>query len=263
MTKYTRELLAPLVAASDCVSEVLRKLGMNAPGGSTHTHVSRAIKAHGLDTSHFVSLKIIGRPGLNKLPWQKLLTQHTRRLDSKQLRRAMIESGIEHKCCRCGLGPVWCDEPLVLQIEHRNGDGTDCRQENLEFRCPNCHTQTPTYGKVKTSKQPRRCGGCGGKIRRDNKSGYCVQCYTTKMKRRPSKKWSSRHRMTPAIPTAEALLILVWTMPTIKVAASFGVSDKAVHKWCKKYGIPKPGAGYWMRSEVVRAELKEAALLRV
>ena len=38
------------------------------------------------------------------------------------------------------------DEPLNAQLHHKNGDGTDNRLENVEFLCPNCHSQTDTYG---------------------------------------------------------------------------------------------------------------------
>lgn len=43
------------------------------------------------------------------------------------------------------MGPSWNGQPLVLQLEHKNGINNDNRLENLAFICPNCHSQTPTY----------------------------------------------------------------------------------------------------------------------
>lgn len=40
---------------------------------------------------------------------------------------------------------------------------------------------------------------------------------------------------------------MVWKMSTVKVAHHYGVSDKAVEKRCKKYGIEKPPRGYWAK----------------
>lgn len=34
----------------------------------------------------------------------------------------------------------------------------------------------------------------------------------------------------------------------------FGVSDKAVEKWCKAYGVEKPPRGYWVKKAYVKAE---------
>jgi 5-methylcytosine-specific restriction endonuclease McrA len=34
----------------------------------------------------------------------------------------------------------------VLHLDHINGINNDNRRENLRFLCPNCHSQTPTYG---------------------------------------------------------------------------------------------------------------------
>jgi hypothetical protein len=42
---------------------------------------------------------------------------------------------------------------------------------------------------------------------------------------------------------------LVWEMPTVHVATLLGVSDKAIEKRCKKYGIRKPPRGYWRKIE--------------
>ena len=35
---------------------------------------------------------------------------------------------------------------LNMALHHVNGDGNDNRLVNLRFLCPNCHSQTPTYG---------------------------------------------------------------------------------------------------------------------
>jgi len=48
-------------------------------------------------------------------------------------------------------------------------------------------------------------------------------------------------------PTKEQLLKEIWEIPTTKVAKKYGVSDKAVEKWCKKYDIQKPPRGYWAK----------------
>lgn len=45
----------------------------------------------------------------------------------------------------------------------------------------------------------------------------------------------------------EDLFILVWSMPTTKVAKQLGISDVAVGKRCKLLGIPKPPRGYWRK----------------
>lgn len=256
--KYTRELLAPLVASSDCVSEVLRKLGFSSMSSGTHRHITKRIKTLGLDTSHFVGSRKIHKSygGRNKVPWSGLLVKHEQRISTSRLRRAMIESGVDYRCRECGQEPLWHGKPLVLQIEHKNGDNSDCRPENVEFLCPNCHTQTPTHGKPKCIRPARTCQSCGSRIKHRNKSGHCVECYTPKMRNcKPVPR-----RMTPAIPTTIALLELVWAIPTTALAARLGVSDKAINKWCKKRGIPKPGPGYWRKPSISREQLKSLVM---
>src|ERR1051325_7998569 len=38
---------------------------------------------------------------------------------------------------------------------------------------------------------------------------------------------------------------LAWSIPMVKLAERFGVSDVAVAKACRKHSIPLPGRGYW------------------
>lgn len=49
-------------------------------------------------------------------------------------------------CEECGQTSIWNGKPLVLHIDHINGDDSDHRLENLRILCPNCHTQTHTWG---------------------------------------------------------------------------------------------------------------------
>lgn len=48
-------------------------------------------------------------------------------------------------------------------------------------------------------------------------------------------------------PSKEELQKLVWKRPCIELSKVFGVSDKAIEKWCKSYGISKPPRGYWSK----------------
>lgn len=67
---------------------------------------------------------------------------------------------------------------------------------------------------------------------------------TGKIKRSSSPRPNSRKVERPS---KEELHQLVWSQPTIHIAKYFGVSDQAVAKWCKAYGIDKPPRGYWAK----------------
>lgn len=63
------------------------------------------------------------------------------------LRKTILRAELlPYRCAKCDLGPEWRQQPLTLQLDHINGDCEDDRLANLRFLCPNCHTQTPTWG---------------------------------------------------------------------------------------------------------------------
>jgi hypothetical protein len=151
--KYTKEILEPLVQDSFSIAEVMRKLGHRHLNGGQHSHISRQIKKFGIDIAHLLGKaanqgsRHIGGP--NKLSWEKILVKdrlNGRKEFTGKLRRAMIESGIEHVCGTCGVESTWNDKSLVLQISHKDGDSLNNERYNLHFECPNCHSQTEDYG---------------------------------------------------------------------------------------------------------------------
>jgi hypothetical protein len=50
----------------------------------------------------------------------------------------------DDKCAGCGIFQ-WQDKPLILDLEHKDGNSGNNLEENLCCLCPNCHSQTPTY----------------------------------------------------------------------------------------------------------------------
>lgn len=59
--------------------------------------------------------------------------------------RAYLVERCEGCCERCGCHS-WRSAPVLLQVDHRDGDHTNCCEANLWMICPNCHAQQPTSG---------------------------------------------------------------------------------------------------------------------
>ena len=141
---FSDEELEDIVKSSYSYAEVLRSLGVAVCGGN-HTHWKKRINNLGLDTSHFKGRRSRkGVKGANRKPLHEILVlggPQDRRVNAAILRRSLLELGVPLKCNSCGLGSEWEGGPLVLEINHINGEFWDNRLGNLEFLCPNCHSQ--------------------------------------------------------------------------------------------------------------------------
>lgn len=51
---------------------------------------------------------------------------------------------IEYKCNRCKISK-WNGEKIPLELNHINGNGWEHKKSNIEWLCPNCHSQTHSF----------------------------------------------------------------------------------------------------------------------
>lgn len=86
---------------------------------------------------------IIRRPRLE--PIEQVLAVGPRR-NRFHLKSRLLREGLKQPQCElCGLAE-WHGRVLPLELHHVNGDGRDNQLENLQLLCPNCHSQTDTWG---------------------------------------------------------------------------------------------------------------------
>lgn len=92
--------------------------------------------------------------------WSKHMGTHLKKLRGEQ-------------CEECGI-TEHNGKPITFQIDHINGDRRDNRHENLKIVCPNCHSQTSTYGVKNISEEGYAkmiAGASNGAIARIKKYG--------------------------------------------------------------------------------------------
>lgn len=155
-SKYTKELLEPIIKNSNSVSQVLDSLNLKKTGGN-YRYIQSKIKFHGLDTSHFTAQA--WAKGLTKetseavasarrklrTPDKEVFCQNSSYTKGPQIAQRLCEDGLEYKCNICHISS-WLGEALTLHLDHINGISNDNRKENLRLLCPNCHQQTETWG---------------------------------------------------------------------------------------------------------------------
>lgn len=228
--KYTDEEFIIAVKSSFTITEVLKKLNLQTQG-SNFKHFKLTAKRLCLDISHFTGKghlkgKTHDYKNPRTIPLEKILIKDSMYSSSNHLKKRLIKEKIlEYKCYECGIA-TWRNKPISLHLEHKNGNNTDNRIENLTILCPNCHSQTKTFAgrNIKKHKKEFFCKECSKKITAFAKTGLCKNCCNKLMPR--NMKVKNR-------PPKDILLNEIKETGYCAVGRKYGVSDNAVRKWLK------------------------------
>lgn len=197
--------LQKILDESDSFTEVCKKLGLNAHSGSIRTLYRRVVEDK-LDTTKLRNNLSKRRKftGFQKTLIETAIFTENSTTTRKTVRKHILRFNIiKYECKKCLNSGEWMGEPLSLQLEHINGINNDNRLANLCWLCPNCHSQTGTFA--------------GRNIKKTIKTRI--------------------NRKRKFDPTKEELADLLMQMSFVKIGGKFGVSDNAVRKRCRLYGL--------------------------
>ena len=137
-----KQELVDAIDGARSMAEVCRKLGLNK-SSKTYNTLRREMEYYSIKPL-FSPRSRSTVPYLNEEIYCKNSTY-----DKTTLRNRIIKEEIlSYSCSSCGI-TEWNNAPISLQLDHINGINNDNRKENLRFLCPNCHSQTKTWGNKK------------------------------------------------------------------------------------------------------------------
>lgn len=144
------EYFKRLVSESWSRSEICSKLNLRKSSAS-FAILNRRIAREGLNTSHF---RLGGETANNRrYSNEEIFVLNVKTSHQEKVRRRLIKDKLlEYSCKNCGLN-TWQNKTITLELDHINGNRNDNRLNNLRFLCPNCHSQTETFGGRNIGKQ--------------------------------------------------------------------------------------------------------------
>ena len=122
------------------------------------------------------------------------------------------------------------------QVHHVDGNPFNNDPDNLMVVSKSEHGKIEAINRGQELLENSKCSNCGKQLTnsiKKSKTGLCDNCY------KPSRKFD---------PDKRELARLIWSMPMTKIAKIFNVSNVAIAKRCRLFGIETPPIGYWIKN---------------
>lgn len=216
-----KKQLQKICDESSSIKEILEKCGLSWNGSSNYKYFKDVVRELNIDlnvlneNTKFYRIKKSAK-ARSHLDEDIFIKQSTAlRRDVKY--RIIKEKLIEYKCRDCGNTGIWNNKIISLQLEHINGINNDNRLENLCFLCPNCHSQTKTYGGKNTENK---------KINDEKRKNILLE------KEAKKEKYNGVIKMRKAYIDTIDVMTFGWVE---QVSKEWNISHTSVRRWIKKY----------------------------
>lgn len=239
---FTKEELEEVVQRNTKWSEICKQLGVYDKHNKMVPYLKKRLDFLDIDYSKLDNP--MGKPINLKNRHNKYtkfsdeeIFRYNSPVDHATIRRRYLSGKFsEYICAICGCEPFWNGKPLVLTMDHIDGDTNNNCLNNLRWICPNCDRQLPTYaGRNKKRENQTRyarntCKICGANIGRKNQ--YCLVCMK-EIRKRNIKANTSNPK-----PNRSVLKNLIRNNSFVDIGKMYGVSYTSVKKWCRTYDLP-------------------------
>ena len=147
LRKYTKEQFIEAWSEGSSLREVSQLLGIKGISSASFSILKRTALSLGLEDYPSGERNDIKD---TRFSWtaETMFTIHKDKSPSSStIKRYLVEQGFKEYICEICDIDTWLDLELSLHLDHINGNNKDNRLENLRFLCPNCHSQTETFGR--------------------------------------------------------------------------------------------------------------------
>lgn len=227
--QYTKQEVEIALSGCKSIAQFLRNMGLKVNNGN-YRQAEKIVKDHGLllpkfDYSNATSHLIVA----NKIPDELFFSDGVLRSGVSLKKRLIEDHGYENQCSNtgCVVRVEWLGLRLVLQVDHIDGNKFNNLVENLRFLCPNCHSQTSTFGNKPDSARYKYCL-CGNRITKT--SSRCTSCDASLRK-------TSGVDTKIEYPPTEDLIEMIEKSSFSAVSRELGISDNAIRGYLKRRGV--------------------------